>query len=577
MHVFVDPVGENPKYPCGICNKTIGKNHRVIRCIICNHKVHIKCNKTDVKSYEIIKKTNEPCICINCKEENLPFSKLTDEQFKLMSNAINIDDDKDLAYSLFPPESLKSLFRGINEVTNENINDETEELPINCKYVDISSFNYKQNKDNFSLFHLNIASLSKHKVELDTILSMINYKFDIIALTETKIKKGVTPIFDTNRNGYKKYSTPTESEKGGAFLYVDEEYDSKTRKDLENLVYKSKELESVFIEINNPGKKNTIIGCIYRHPCMDIKEFNEDYLDHLMEKLSKEKKDIYLTGDFNIDLMKTEEVTNISNFLDTLTSNLFIPHIISPTRITPKSSTLIDNIFSNSLNFKKGISGNLTITISDHLAQFLVIPKKHPKIHKKQNIYKRDTRHFDRENFIADLLEIEWHSVLELDKNDPNISFNSFETRVNNIINKYMPLRKLTKKELKHQNKPWISMDIRNNIKKRESLYKKFVNAKNPQAKDEFHKKYKELRNEIVTQCRESEKTYYQNFFKENSDNIKNTWKGIKSIISLRNKNKSMPMYMMDKNEKISDPTAISNHFNKYFSNIGKDLQDQIF
>ena len=46
---------------------------------------------------------------------------------------------------------------------------------------------------------------------------------------------------------------------------------------------------------------------------MDIKEFNEDYLDHLMEKLSKEKKDIYLTGDFNIDLMKTEEVTNISN------------------------------------------------------------------------------------------------------------------------------------------------------------------------------------------------------------------------------------------------------------------------
>ena len=173
---------------------------------------------------------------------------------------------------------------------------------------------------------------------------------------------------------------------------------------------------------------------------MDIKEFNEDYLDHLMEKLSKEKKDIYLTGDFNIELMKTEKVTNISNFLDTLPSNLFIPHIISPTRITPKSSTLIDNIFSNALNFKKGISGNLTITISDHLAQFLVIPKKHPKIHKKQNIYKRDTRHFDRENFIADLLEIEWHSVLELDKNDPNISFNSFETRVNYIINKYMPL-----------------------------------------------------------------------------------------------------------------------------------------
>ena len=578
MHLFVDPVGENPKYPCGICNKTIGKNHRAIRCSICNYKVHIKCNKTDVKSYENIEKTKEACICLTCKEENLPFFKLTNEQFKLMENAINIDDDNDLAYSLFPSESLKGLFRGINEITNENSDrGETEEVPINCKYVDINSFKYKQNKNNFSLFHLNIASLSKHKTELETVLSMLNHKFDVIALTETKIKKGIAPIFDTNRNGYKKYSTPTESEKGGAFLYVNEDYDSKARKDLDTLVYKSKELESVFIEITNPGKKNTIIGCIYRHPCMDIKEFNEDYLDHLMEKLAKEKKDIYLTGDFNIDLMKTEEVSSISDFLDTLTSNMFVPHIISPTRITSTSSTLIDNIFSNSLNFMDGISGNLTISISDHLAQFLIIPKKHPKTPKKQNLYKRDTKNFDREKFILDLQAIEWQSVLEIEKNDPNISFNSFESRVNSIIDKYMPLRKLTKKELKHQKKPWISMDIRNNIRKRERLYKNFVNAKNPQTKDEYHKKYKELRNEIVTQCRESEKTYYQKYFKENSDNIKNTWKGIKSIINIRSKGKSIPMYMMDNNDKISDPTAISNHFNKYFSNIGRELQGKIF
>ena len=64
MHVFVDPEGENPKYPCGICNKTIGKNHRFIRCIICNYKVHIKCNKTDVKTYENIEKTKEASICV---------------------------------------------------------------------------------------------------------------------------------------------------------------------------------------------------------------------------------------------------------------------------------------------------------------------------------------------------------------------------------------------------------------------------------------------------------------------------------------------------------------------------------
>ena len=133
-------------------------------------------------------------------------------------------------------------------------------VQINCKYIDINSFKYKQNKDDFSLFHLNIASLAKHKIELETILSMINYKFDIIGLTETKIKKDIAPSFDTKRKGYNEYSTPTESDKGGALLYVDEKYDTKVRKDLDSCMYKSKELESVFIEINNPGQKNTIVG-----------------------------------------------------------------------------------------------------------------------------------------------------------------------------------------------------------------------------------------------------------------------------------------------------------------------------
>ena len=39
---------------------------------------------------------------------------------------------------------------------------------------------------------------------------------------------------------------------------------------------------------------------------MDIKEFNEEILNPLIEKLSLENKNISLIGDFNIDLMKTE-------------------------------------------------------------------------------------------------------------------------------------------------------------------------------------------------------------------------------------------------------------------------------
>ena len=68
-------------------------------------------------------------------------------------------------------------------------------------------------------------------------------------------------------------------------------------------IYKSFELESTFIEICNPKKTNILIGCIYKHPIMNINEFNDDYLIELLHKLSKENKTIFLLGDFNINLL----------------------------------------------------------------------------------------------------------------------------------------------------------------------------------------------------------------------------------------------------------------------------------
>ena len=107
---------------------------------------------------------------------------------------------------------------------------------------------------------------------------------------------------------------------------------------------------------------------------MDLNDFNDNYYNQLMAKMAGNKNNIFLLGDFNIDLMKNDIDANTSTFLDLLTSNIFVPHIIHPTRITPNSKTLIDNIFSNSPNFSEGISGNITLSISDHFAQFLLIP-----------------------------------------------------------------------------------------------------------------------------------------------------------------------------------------------------------
>ena len=154
-------------------------------------------------------------------------------------------------------------------------------------------------------------------------------------------------------------------------MYILNHLSYKPRNDLS--IYKPTELESSFIEIFNPKRSNIIIGCIYRHPNMDLDEFNDNYLNTLLDKISKENKSVFLLGDFNVDLLKYDKHATTNEFLDSLSSHMFLPHIVQPTRISTTSKTLSDNIFSN-IPTPSSVSGNLTSSISDHLPQVLIVP-----------------------------------------------------------------------------------------------------------------------------------------------------------------------------------------------------------
>ena len=86
--------------------------------------------------------------------------------------------------------------------------------------------------------------------------------------------------------------------------YIADHLAYQNRNDLN--LYKTNNLESTFFEITNPNKSNIIVGCIYRHPKMDLFEFIHYYLNPLLEKLAKEQKTVFLLGDFNVDLLKYE-------------------------------------------------------------------------------------------------------------------------------------------------------------------------------------------------------------------------------------------------------------------------------
>ena len=73
---------------------------------------------------------------------------------------------------------------------------------------------------------------------------------------------------------------------------------------------------------------------IYRHQYIELTDFNNNYLNKLLENISKDQKSIFLLGDFNVNLLNYNEHNPTNKFLDSLVSNSFIPFILQPTRIT---------------------------------------------------------------------------------------------------------------------------------------------------------------------------------------------------------------------------------------------------
>ena len=129
---------------------------------------------------------------------------------------------------------------------------------------------------------------------------------------------------------------------------------------------------------------------------MDLNEFNDYYVNNLWVQLSKENKIISLLGNFTTGLLNFDQHSLTNEFFDSLSSHKLLPHIVQPTRIRNNSKTLIHNIYSNVIT-PNNISGNITVTILDHLPQFLIAPDifSNPTS-AKLNIFERDRSKSDK-------------------------------------------------------------------------------------------------------------------------------------------------------------------------------------
>ena len=211
----------------------------------------------------------------------------------------------------------------------------------------------------------------------------------------------------------------------------------------------------------------------------------------MLDKISKEKKQVILLGDFNINLLSPETDLDSSKFIDTISSFSLKPTINCPTRVTDTTETLIDNIIVSETS--KFVSGNLTVGISDHLPQFTILDVM--KSEPETKTFYRDWKSLDETQFKKDFNDIDWEQTLQFQLSDPDHSLNRFIDVINSLVDTHIPMKALTK--TKKNNKTWITKSIRKAISNRDKLLKSSHRAKTVQEKSEFFKQNKKVRNKL--------------------------------------------------------------------------------
>ena len=388
----------------------------------------------------------------------------------------------------------------------------------------------------------------------------MNHEFSVIALSETWFRENECELY--NVEGYNMESIcRLDTIGGGVSLCVKEGISYTVRQDL---CVSNEVTECIFIEISeNENCNNMIVASIYRPPNTDIDQFI-DIMQVILNQIKREKKICYLSGDFNLDLFKSDSHSGTTDFLNLMHNYVYVPLVTRPTRVTDTSATLIDNVYTNNLqNLSSSFTGLLVTEITDH----------YPIFHCNMNIiedtkdlfiWKRIINTSNKQRFENLLSDVNWSEIYE--NTNAQEAFTKFHNKIKCIYDEAFPK---SKTKLKYSNrKPWLSDELKESIKWKNKLYIK--SKKIPSAFNVTN--YKNYKNVLTKQINKAEKEYYNELINLNKNDIKRTWTIIKGIINTNKKSNVQTKFKINDRDTTSDKKLISEKFNEFFVNVGPNL-----
>ena len=401
-------------------------------------------------------------------------------------------------------------------------------ININCSYLDTDKLD-TLSTEKFTVLSLNIQSLPAKFTQFNDLISQFpnNSAPDVICIQET------WQIIDNSFFPLPNYhpleiNTRQLARGGGVGIYVKENFSYKILKQYS--IFCERIFESLFIEVTIENNKKIIIGSVYCPPKAPGLTFTQQFtqftelLTNLLAELSNNSEQVFIYGDFNLNVLELANNKFISEYVETVFSFGFLQLITKPTRINENSSTLIDHILTNS-NVQEHDTFIICSDLSDHfpIAHQLNFTKT------KQKTLTYETRSLTEHNierFKTAISDYNWAHVKS--QMCAQEAANNFLSTFDTLFNAFFPLTVKKINKSVNPSEPWMSHGVLISRKQKNLLHNLFLKKPSLENKLNF-KNYRNLYNQVI---RTAKKLHFERQLAENQKNLRKTWQILFSSIN---------------------------------------------
>ena len=343
------------------------------------------------------------------------------------------------------------------------------------------------------------------------------------------------------------------------------------------------DIASIWIRIGTSKKTSVIIGGLYREHSQLGKDTNLSSKEKL--KLQERRWDrilarwkalgdsgrCFVIGDLNLDFLRWDSPDQHHAYMVDSTKNIievsgFIQLITSVTRAwSMQADSLLDHIWTNSAD-RVIKHGNEVRASSDHHVISVEIAMKELKTG-GQNVVKRLWKNFKKEDFLQDVKNTDWDSIMLLTNVD--VANSQFEEKFCHILDKHAPMSTC---QIRTKFNNWITHDTKMEMESRNIAWMKARTTGSTEDWDH----YKKCRN-LCTKKQKIDKSNYLNNIYTELETETNTAKLFGKTRELLGQIKAgPPTCFLIKGKPIRKQQDLANHQAQYYfdkiQNIKKNL-----